>query len=497
MLVRIKRLSKDTLVYGLGGALARSISILLLLIYAPLFGTQLYGVLNNITATSALLLALLVLGLDGATGIFYFETDDPRRRTAVTSSWFYFSLLVSLPTCALLLLFAAPLAQLATRSPQYANLIQLSIIAAPFALLGFTFNNVLRMRFKPLAYVALTLLTTLLNVGVGLYLVLVVKAGLTGAVVASLASALGTAMVGWWLTRDSYTLGIDWPLIAQMLRTAWPFTLASVALWVNNYASGPLLVQLAPSAAVGQSWAGIYGATLRLSIIVALAVSAFQLAWSPYALSIARQPDASRTYAKILTYFSGGFGGLALALGLFAREALRLLDRNAQGYVQGFTMLGLICYASVALGAYYIVSIGSNITKHTFNIGGTTMVAAACNVALNYALIPQLGFLGAAIATLAANLIATMTLYFLSQRCYPIPYEPFKALAAIGLGLGLMLLGLFVNTGNSWLDAVCKIAILCAYAILLLPIGVVTPYEASRAIRAIRVRLTRKHQQAN
>ncbi|PZS00919.1 MAG: hypothetical protein DLM69_05775, partial [Candidatus Chloroheliales bacterium] len=343
MLTSIKRLSKDSLIYGVGGALARSVSILLLLIYAPLFGPQTYGVLNNVNAVGALLLALLVFGLDGSTTIYYFDSDDPLKQREVTTAWFYFSLIIALPVCALMLLLAAPIAALATRSADYAGLIQLSVAAAPFAVITFAFTNILRLRFKPFAYVALTLFTTLVNVAVGLYLVLGAGLGISGAIIGSLISAAASAALGWWLTRDSYGTTLNWQLLGKMLRTGWPFAVASVALWINNYFNGPLLAQLAPTEAIGQSWAGIYGATLRISVIVALAVSAFQLAWSPYSLSIANQPDSRRTYGKILTYYTVLFGGLALALGLFGREALTLLDRKGQGYVQGYNILGLFC----------------------------------------------------------------------------------------------------------------------------------------------------------
>ncbi len=491
MLTRFKRLSKDSLIYGVGGALARSISIILLLIYAPLFGTQLYGVLNNVNATGALLLALLVFGLDGASSIFYFETDDIEQRRAVTSSWFYFSLLVSLPLCALLLLFSTPIAQLATRSADYADVVRLSIIAAPFTVVSFAFNNILRLKFRPVAYVELTLFTTALNVGVGLYLVLVMGMGITGAVLATMISAILTSMLGWWLTRDSYALHIDWALTGRLLRVGLPFAIASVALWVNNYISGPLLAQLAPDVKTGQTWAGIYGATLRVSIIIALVVSAFQLAWSPYSLSIARHEDAKRTYAKVLTYYTALFGGLALAMALFAHEALSLLDRNHQGYVQGYTILGLLSYSTVALGGYYIVSIGSNIAKRTANIGWTTVVAAACNIGLNYALIPWLGFLGAAIATFSANLLSAALLYVLSQRCYPVPYETGKVLRTLVLGLGLLVVGLQVNTSHWWLDALIKLGILAVYAVALPLLGIITEREMAVATQAAVKRLGR------
>src|SRR5690242_20081020 len=79
---RLARLSKDSLIYGLGGAAARYTGLLLLPIYTRVFRPDEYGILESIVNLSALLLAITMLGLDGAAPLLYFATDDQIGRAS-------------------------------------------------------------------------------------------------------------------------------------------------------------------------------------------------------------------------------------------------------------------------------------------------------------------------------------------------------------------------------------------------------------------------------
>ncbi len=483
---RVKQLSKDSLIYGIGGALARSIGIVLLLLYANFFSKDTYGAYSNIVNSSTLFFTFLVFGMDGVSSILYFDTNEASVRRAVTSAWLYFELMLSVPVCLLLLLLAAPLAGLATNNPGYSGWMILAICTVPFTLLTYTFTSILRLNFRPVGYVALSGLTTILNVGMGLVLVVLLGWGVTGALVSTLISGAISTLLGLWLTRSNYLPHPNWQVMGRMLRLGWPLLPGSLALWINSYASGFFLLHL-----ISPAEAGVFSVTLRLAVIIGVALTAFQLAWTPYSLSIAGEADAPRTYAKVLTYYVVAFGGLALALGLFGREVLTLIDRKGQGYTEGYQVLGLLIYSSVIAGAYYIVAVGSNIAKKTVNIGGTTVVASAVNIALNFSLIPSLGMVGSALASLTSSLLTSWLIYLLSQRYYPIPYESGKVLLTLTLGLGLMLLGLVVNSGHWWLDALIKLGILAVYTLALPVLGLITRREMEVALQAFTQRLRR------
>ena len=74
-------------------------------------------------------------------------------------------------------------------------------------------------------------------------------------------------------------------------------------------------------------------------------------------------------------------------------------------------------------GAYLLTSIGLNITKNTQYYPAATMVAAAGNIGLNFALVPRFGMMGAAWANAIAYAIQAILAYRFSQRFFPVEYE--------------------------------------------------------------------------
>jgi O-antigen/teichoic acid export membrane protein len=74
-------------------------------------------------------------------------------------------------------------------------------------------------------------------------------------------------------------------------------------------------------------------------------------------------------------------------------------------------------------GVYLLTSIGLNITKKTQYYPLSTVAAAAASIALNVALIPRFGIVGAAWANAAAYGLQAAIAYRFSQRFYPIAYE--------------------------------------------------------------------------
>ncbi len=483
---RIKQLSKDSLIYGIGGALARSIGIILVPLYTHYFATDQYGIYGNVVSIAVLITTLLTLGLDAATTIYFFDTDDPAVRREVAAVWLYVTLIISIPVCVLLLPLSGLLSMLAGPDDSYANWVALAVVNVPFVLLSTVSVNVLRLYFQAKAYVAVTLFTAVLNLALTVWMVAVLHWGIPGTLIASLISSIIGSIPGLALTRHYYSLRLNRDLLGRMLRLGWPMTLAGMALVINSTANGFFLLHL-----LSARETGVFSIALRITALATVVMTAFQLAWSPYSLSIASAPDAKRTYAKVLTYYIIGFGGLALALGLFGREILILVDSRHLGYAEGYKVLGLLAYATILTGAYYITNIGSNITKKTTNISWTTMVAAATNIVLNLALIPWLGMVGSAIASLSVSLFTAWLIYRVSQRDYPIPFETGKVGLTIALGLALMALGLAVDSGQWWLDVLLKLGILVAYVFALPLLGIVTPRELSIAQGALRRRLRR------
>ena len=105
--------------------------------------------------------------------------------------------------------------------------------------------------------------------------------------------ALGVVL---WDRRDALFGPVDRELIGPLLRFGLPFMPSRVALWALNL-SNRLLVGVARDRAL----AGVFVVAANVASAVALLVTAFQLAWPPFAYAIRDDEEARSVYRSVLT----------------------------------------------------------------------------------------------------------------------------------------------------------------------------------------------------
>jgi len=109
-----------------------------------------------------------------------------------------------------------------------------------------------------------------------------------------------------------------------------------------------------------------------------------------------------------------------MGISLFSREILRLF--TTPPYYGAWAIIPVLAVASVC-SKMYIFAPGLDIEKKTKRIALINIAAAVVNVVLNLFLIPHLGILGSALATLISSVILFFAYMHMSQKFYPIPYR--------------------------------------------------------------------------
>jgi O-antigen/teichoic acid export membrane protein len=227
----------------------------------------------------------------------------------------------------------------------------------------------------------------------------------------------------------------------------------------------PILESLRGSAAVG-----IYQANYRLGIFMMLIVSMYDFAWRPFFLSHAADTDAKQLFARILTYFILFATGIFLFLSFFLADFVQLPifaghPLVAAPYWGGLTIVPVILLAYLFLGVYNNLVAGIYIEKKTGYLPLITFAAAFINVVANYLLIPVLGLMGAALATLASYFVMMSFLYVVVQKIYPVEYEMAR-IGKIALAAAIVF-GLFQFVPAGSLSVVLKAGLLLLFAALM------------------------------
>ncbi len=426
------RLRTDALIYGFGQALGRGVQFLLVPVLTRALTPDVYGVSDLVLAYSQFVVLVLVFGTDAAlVRFFYQEPDHEARRRMISTS---LALRVGLGTLAMLAigLLAMPLSGPLIGSDAYRKYIRIGALTLPWSLLVLFSNDVLRVTLQPVKYVGLNLAQAAITAALSLWLVVERHLGVAGILYGKLGGDLAAALLGLALIRLNLTPRLDFSTLRRMLRFGAPLIPASFMYGVISAADRYALQHFRTLQEVG-----VYAVAVKFFSLVMLGVSAFSLAFFPFAHARSGSPEAPRLYAVVLARYVALATLGAMLAGLFAPEALQWLVPAA--YQAAARPALLLTFAAVAYGAYYVACLGVQLSLRTSLLVWTAVLGALGAVAANLILTPRLGAPGAAAATLIGNLTLAVGTYAVSQRVHWLPYRGTRLAALFALALTLSL----------------------------------------------------------
>jgi O-antigen/teichoic acid export membrane protein len=168
-----------------------------------------------------------------------------------------------------------------------------------------------------------------------------------------------------------------------------------------------------------------------------MGVSAFQLAFGPFAFARARSPEAPRLYARVFSLYTAVASLGALVVSVVAAPIVAVLAPSAYAAAAGPALW--LTFAAVAQGAYYVAALGIGLSLRTVLLGWTAGGAALAAVLANAVLTPRLGASGAAMATFTGYVVSALLAYAVSQRVHPLPYRGGRIVAMFASALALAL----------------------------------------------------------
>jgi O-antigen/teichoic acid export membrane protein len=421
---KIRELSKNVTIYGLGDIVVSLVNFLLLGVYVYYFDDYSYGVIGILGAMEVIAKILFRFGLDGSFMRFFYDCKDDESRCRLASTIFFFLLALNGAVVTALIIAAPWLAEIFLGSRAYTAALQLMLLNT-FAI-GFTFIpfHVLRMERKTVTFSVMTLVRAVLTILLRLVLVMKLDLHITGLFLADVLVTviIMAALVRWFA-----------PLIRPMFSTAVLRDALAFGLPRVPHAAAQQIIAVGDKFILAMyatmQTVGVYSMAVSFGLTQKLFLSAFESAWAPFYYATIREPDAPKVFRTVTTY---GIAVLALltaglsAVGRHAAEAMthgRFMAPDDPRWNEVATVISWTAVGVFLQGVYLLTSIGLNITKRTEYYPAATITAAGTNVLLNFLLIPAYGIVGAAWANGAAYAVQAGLGYHFSQRFYPIAYE--------------------------------------------------------------------------
>ena len=440
----LKKLAGQTAIYGGSTIIGRLLNYILVPFYTAFFTPAEYGGVSILYSYVAFFMILLLFGMETTFFRFVNKSEDKEKT-------FNQALSIVLVVNAFMLIgligFAQSIANWLSH-PEY----KWYIIWFAFVLTFYAISSLLlakiRFREEPKRFAVIQLSSIGTNILLNLlFLFVFVEEGSgMGIGYIFLANLFSSAIKPILLYKELLKFKFVWHFsqVKTMIIFAFPLIIAGFAGIINELIDRILLKELLMQPHgldYAESQVGIYSANYKLSILISLFIQAFRYAAEPFFFAQEKNQDKGKIYSKIMTYFvivvTLIFVVISLNLPLF-----KWFIPNP-AYWEGLRIVPFLLLANVFLGIYYNQSIWYKLADKTkfgayISIGGATIT-----LGLNLALIPLLGYMGSAIATMLVYFSMMIASYFLGQKYYPIKYNLRK--------IGLYLISAILIVGLSFL----------------------------------------------
>lgn len=438
-MAELKSVVKDTAIYGLSSIVGRFLNYLLV----PLYTAKLaasgggYGVITNIYAYVALIMVILTFGME--TTFFRFANKPEEKPLTVYSTTLIMVGTIAFVFAAMVLLFLDPVSSMMgyANHPEYVGMMAVCVAIDAFQAIPFAW---LRYKKRPIKFAALKLLFIILNITLNIVYFVVFPAlytrypdilGLIYNPGVGVGYAFGlnlvctasiTAFFIPELTGFKYVF--DKALMKRMLKYSWPILILGIAGILNQTVDKMIFPLVYGDTETGKVELGIYGACVKIAMIMAMITQAFRYAYEPFVFGKAKDKNSGETYAAAMKYFII-FTLLAYLCVIGYLDVLKRII--APDYWAGLRVVPIVMAAEIMMGIYFNLSFWYKLIDKT--IWGAWFSAAGCIVliAVNLIFIPKYSYMACAWGGFAGYATSMVLSYIVGQKKNPINY-PIKSI---------------------------------------------------------------------
>ncbi len=395
---------------------------------------------------------LLTYGMETAFFRFFSKSEDKQK---VFSTAFISLIVTTILFLVVVLIFNEQLAAIVNLNQTYFNLligvlVLDTIVAIPFAYL--------RATGRPLKFTAIKLSNVIVFVVLNYFFLWAIpkfqidysgydKTDLVKYIFISNLAASGVTL----LLLSPYffrtKLQFSKTIFKQLISYGWPIMVAGLAYVVNENFDKWLLPDM-----LGKDINGAYSGCYKIGVFMTIFIQAFRLGAEPFFFNHSNEKNAKETYATIMKYFVI-FGSLMLVFIMAYLDLFKAFLVKDESYWIAIDIVPIILLANLCLGIYFNLAIWYKLTDKTRYGMYLSIVGAIITIAFNYIMIPRIGFMASAWATLFAYGVMMLISYVLGQKHYKVPYNVKSIVGYLVLAIVFSIITLnpisnyYINTG--------------------------------------------------
>ena len=477
--MNLKSLLKDTAIYGMSSIVGRFLNYLLVPVYTYCISAQSggYGVVTNLYAYTAFFLALLTFGME--TTLFRFGSKKDEDDKMVYSTALRMVGGVALVFFVAVLLLRVPIANALGYASHPEYIACFGAITALDAFQAIMFSR-LRQQRRPMRFVALKFAFIIPSILLNLFIFLILKKMPSaewmfdnfngGAGLIFFTNLACTLLVTLLFIPEMRGIRYGWDkeLSGRMLKYSIPLMILSLVGILNQGADKMLFPKLV-TGEEGMVQLGIYGACVKIAMIMSLLTQAFRYAYEPIVFSDSKDRGSPQTLADGMKYFII-FTLLAYLAVVFYMPVLKYFV--GKDYWEGLGVVPIVMLAEILMGIYFNLSFWYKLTDKTWWGALISAIGAAVMIAFNIIFVPRMGYWACAWGGLVGYGTAMMLSFLIGRKKFPVKYD-YKSIGSCAIMAAVLYLasqipsfmGLSLPT---WLTLCLNTVLLAIYC---LPLG--------------------------
>ena len=448
----LKQFGKETLIYAIGTVVIRCSAFLLIPLYAHSLSLSEYGLLATLLATIQIMIMFTGSGMHTCLVRFTNEYEQKNVLHMLLGTTIFIMLLGS----GLITFIATVFLESFFRSILHTHDVRVYILLAACASLLQVLTTHLmtyyRAKNMALRYMVASIGASLLLFVLSFIMLQVLRAGITGALAAYIASYAIVFVVVSVDVIARTGISVSFHLVPKLLAFGLPLVFSMVGHSVMGDAGTYFLSYYVSLEAVA-----VYSLGCKLAQILVITVGGpFQFAFQPYVFANLDDPGMKQRMSRLFTYLLLATLFMSLIIPLGTRVLLPLIAPPE--YFSAYSVTLLLLPAMGFIGIYYYGETLLAAVNKTHIIGYTVALFAVLSVLLNYTLIPLLmDWHGAVFASIICYTLVGLTLWLIGVKTLSIPVEWNKVVASLLLTLSSLLIVCSVQ--NMSLISFCMITL--------------------------------------
>ena len=471
---KLESLVGQTAIYGLSSIVGRFLNYLLVPLHTYKISAASggYAIVTNMYALTGLFFVILTFGME--TTFFRFANKQGANPDKVFSTAGIAVGFVSLVFVLLVSLLLSPISKFLgyALNPEYVEIMAIIIAMDSFQSILFA-----RLRYenKAVKFATLKTLFVFFSIALNLFVFLVLPGLRIGGILLALMSspkmrAFILALISWYnpdyqvgyifianlICTGLITLGfipeikklrsgLDSSLLKQMLRYTWPILLLGLAGILNQVADKICYRFIVPGDE-GDKQLGIYGACVKIAMIMVMITQAFRYAYEPFVFGSKRDTEDNENQAIVMKYFII-FTLLAFLAVVMYMPILRHLI--GPDYWDGLRVVPIVMMAEIFMGIYFNLSFWYKLTDQTWWGAVFSGIGCAALLAINFIFVPKYGYIACAWGGFVGYAICMVLSYFVGQKKAPIPYDLKSAFVYFALAIALYFAQKHIHIDNN------------------------------------------------